>query len=173
MPTSRSKKNAKLAEQQKVATEKEGRIQEALQALNSQTFKTLSEAARHFKVLHFTLHCQHKKHNGLLLESQEENHLLTTAQEQTLVEWIKHMAVIGEPFSKQAIRGKVVDLSEILQEKTKSTGEVHVPSKNWIYAFLDHHPNLSLKWPTGLDSVHACNFNPNVVGRHFQTLVNF
>ena len=71
---------------------------------------------------------------------------------------------------KWAICAKVADLSEVLQEQTKKTGRIHLPLRGWIYDFLLQHPDLTLKRPTGLDGVRACNFNPNVVGWHFQIL---
>lgn len=33
-------------------------------------------------------------------------------------------------------------------------------SKKWVYAFLDRNPQLAMRRPTGLDAVHARNFNP-------------
>lgn len=80
------------------------------------------------------------------------------------------MGEIGQPFSQQALRAKVADLSNILQEKRERTGILHLPSRFWVYAFLDRHPEMSLKRPVGLDAVRARNFNPTVVGQHFKLL---
>ena len=65
---------------------------------------------------------------------------------------------------------KVADLSEVLQEQTKKTRHIHLPSRGWIYNFLLQRPDLTLKRLTGLDGVRMRNFNPNVVGWHFQIL---
>jgi hypothetical protein len=83
------------------------------------------------------------------------------------------MGEIGEPMSKQAMRAKVAGLSRILLEKTKQTGKKHLPSRNWVYLFLEQNPQLVLRRPTGLDAVRASNFNPTVVRRHFCLLGNF
>jgi hypothetical protein len=165
-----SERVGKHIEKQKSAAEKERRVQEALKALKDEQIKTVSEAAHHFEVSHHTLRRRQLGRNGPPSKSQVKKQLLTEAQEETLVEWIKHMGVIGEPFSKWAIHAKVADLSELLQEKTKKTGKIHLPLRNWVYEFLCCHPNLLLKRPTGLDNVHMHNFNLHVVGRHFWQL---
>jgi hypothetical protein len=79
----------------------------------------------------------------------------------------------GHPISKESLRAKVADISSILQKKQAQTGERHLPAKNWIYSFLERHPELDLKRPTGLDPKRAQNFNPTVVKRHFQLLGDF
>ena len=158
------------AAKQQLEKEKEERIQKALRAITAGTFKTNSAVARHFNVSRFILFHRQQGHTGPLSNCQENNRSLTPVQEQILVEWIKHLADRGEPLSKRAIHAKVADLSEVLQEQTKKTGHIHLPLRGWIYNFLLRHPDLTLKRPTGLDGVRTRNFNPNVVGRHFQIL---
>ncbi|KAF8218670.1 hypothetical protein L208DRAFT_1475305, partial [Tricholoma matsutake] len=44
------------------------------------------------------------------------------------------------------------------------------PSKNWIYSFLKHHPNIVLSKSAGLDLKCAKAFNHPVVNRYFDEL---
>ena len=154
----------------KLASDKEGKIQEALQALNGGIFDNISKAMRHFGVSRNTLFWRYKRLNGPPSKAQIKKQLLTEAQEKTLCEWIVHMGEMGQPISKQALRAKVADLSEIIREKTRKTGQQHLPSKSWVYGFLERNTGLALRRPTGLDAVRARNFNTAVVGRHFQLL---
>jgi hypothetical protein len=73
--------------------------------------------------------------------------------EQAVVDWAIHMGEIGQPFSQQALHAKVADLSNILWEKREKTGILHLPSRFWVYTFLDQHPEMSLNCPVRLDAV--------------------
>ena len=99
--------------------------------------------------------------------------LLTKAEEETICKWVRYMGMTGHPISKESLRAKVADIGSIIQEKQAKTGEWHLPAKNWRYSFLEWHPELDLKRPTGLDPKHAQTFNPTVVKRHFQLLGDF
>ena len=147
-------------------------MQEAKQAFEDGKFKTITAAAHHFNVSHFTLRHRHQEKNGPQSKAQVKRRLLTEAQEQTLVDWVIHMGEIGQPLSKQALHVKVANLSDVLQQKTKKTGIPHIPLRFCIYGFLEWHPELALKRPVGLDAVRARNFNPTVVSRHFKLLDN-
>jgi hypothetical protein len=83
------------------------------------------------------------------------------------------MGMTGHPISKETLCGKVVDISSVLQEKQKLTGEHHLPARNWIYSFLAQNPHLDLKRLTGLDPKCAQCFNRSIVERHFQLLGDF
>jgi hypothetical protein len=161
------------AEKRRLATAKERRVQKALQGLKDNTFKNLSQAARHFGLSRDTLRNRKEGTHGPASKGQAKRRLLTDAQEQVLCQWILYMGEIGEPMSKQAMRAKVAGLSRILLEKTKRTGKKHLPSRNWVYLFLERNPQLVLRRPTGLDAVRASNFNPTVVSQHFCLLGNF
>jgi transposase len=170
----RPRKQAQFqAERKLLATNREERIQKAIQSLKDNTFKKVSQAARHFGVSRYTVRHRIDGTHGPASKGQAKNRLLTEAQEEALCEWALYMAEIGEPMSKQALRAKVAELSKILQEKTTQTGKRHLPSKKWVYAFLDRNPQLAMRRPTGLDAVRARNFNPSVVSRHFHLLGEF
>ena len=161
------------AEKQRLAAEKEQRTQDAIQGLKDKVFKNLSEAACHFGLSRDTIRNRQKGIHGPASKGQGKNRLLPDAQEQVLCDWIILMAEIGEPLSKQALRAKVAEMSEKLLDKTKRKGKKHLPSKRWVYCFLERNPRLALRRPTGLDAVRARNFNPAIVSQHFCLLGDF
>lgn len=63
------------------------------------------------------------------------------------MDWIEHFDAAGNPVSKRTIKWKCY----VLCRRT--------PSKNWIYRFLEHHPNIKLGWPSGLDPKRDQCFN--------------
>ena len=163
----------KAATENEAKAQKEKQIQVACDALSDGTFKKISEAARHFKVPYDTLR---RRHLGLavpLSKAHIKEQLLTVAEEETVCKWIKYMGMTGHPLSKEGLRVKIADISTLLQEKRMRTGNIHLPARNWIYAFLARNPELQLKRPTGLDPKRAQNFNRTVVKRHFQLLGDF
>ena len=65
------------------------------------------------------------------------------------------MVETGEVMSKQALHAKVAEMSKNLLEETKKKGKKHLPSKCWVYHFLDWNLWLMLRQPMGLDAVCA------------------
>ena len=61
-------------------------------------------------------------------------------------------------------------MTATLQEELRRIGKPKLPGKNWIYGLLHWHPDLNLKWPSGLNPKCAQNFNPTVVKNHFLKL---
>src|ERR1700691_3017038 len=109
----------------------EERLQKAVAALKEGTFKYISVAARHFKVLYDTLCRRYQEETTSHTEGHKWQQLMTTAQEETLCEWIKFMGMVGHPLTKAALRVKVAAISPILQEQAKKTGKPSSPGKNW------------------------------------------
>ncbi len=141
----RPTKQDERAEKQRLASKNEEDIQKALKGLKQRTVKNVSQAARQFGVCRDTLRRRQQVLNGPSSKAQERRQLLTEAQEQALCEWIIHLAEMGEPLSKQALRAHVADLSECLREKTRRTGQKQLPSRNWVYVFLVRNPQLVLR----------------------------
>ena len=163
------------AKERKLEDEKEVRIQGALQELMARKPKVTSVAAVacHYNVPYDALYSWHKYKHKSHSKAQVDQQLLIKAQEETLSMWIKYMGMRGQPISKQSLHVKVSEISRVLQEKERKTGKQQLPGKNWVYVLLDHYPGLSLKWLTGLDPLHAQNFNPTVVSQHFKLLGDF
>jgi Tc5 transposase DNA-binding domain len=73
--------------------------------------------------------------------------LLTPAQEKTLVQWAKHQAEIGLPYSVQDLRIRAAQISG------KKVGV------NWTLGFEKRNPQLHAAKPVNLDPKRAKNFN--------------
>ena len=66
----------------------------------------------------------------------------------------------------------VLDLS--LRHAVKElSGRETLPSRDYIYAFQNRHPELKLKKPSTIDPKRARAFNRPVVQHHFELLDNF
>ena len=113
------------------------------------------------------------KPNHAHKQAHVEQQLLLPAQEKVLGNWVKYWGNEGQPMSKNMLLVTVADMSEHLQEKLKETRKRCLPDQKWVYAFMAHHPDLKLKWPTGLHPTCAQCFNPAVVKGHFELLSSF
>lgn len=165
---------ARITAQRKKSKQKESdleaKIQEASQALTNGTIKKMSEAARHFGVPYHRLRRRHLHHTKPLALAHTNQRLLTPAQEEALCDWIKYLGVEGQPMSKDMLHITVADMSKILLEKSKIARKRVLPDRKWVYAFMNRHPDLKLKRPSGLDPTRAQCFNPTVVKEHFDLL---
>ena len=126
-------------------------------------FKNLSEAACHFRISQHTIWNWQKETHGPASKAQKKRRLLSDDQEQVLCNWILFSAEIGEAMSKHALQVKAAEMSKTLQDKSKKKHKKHIPSECWVYRFLEQNSWLALKQPTGLNAVHAQNFDPAVV----------
>jgi hypothetical protein len=151
----------------------EVKIQEARQALNDGTCKTIAAAAHRFGVPYHKLRGQYQHHTKPHTVAHVNQQLLTSAQEDALCDWVKYLGKEGQPMSKNMLCVTVADMSKILQERSKETGKQCLPDRKWVYAFMDRHPDLKLKRPTGLDPTRAQCFNPTVIKGHFELLGSF
>src|SRR6266404_8589725 len=75
--------------------------------------------------------------------------ILSNAQEMALSEWIKYLGMIGYPLLKQMLCAKVANISQVIQERMKELGKKLLPGKTWVYSFLEQHPEVKLKRPSG------------------------
>ena len=142
------KKPSKLT-QKKEKDQYEVRLQEASKAYTKKKFKNLACTALHYGVKYHTLRRRHLKIHGPQSQSQPGRQLLSNAQEMVLSEWIKYLGMIGYPLSKQMLCAKVANISQVIQERMKELGKKLLPGKTWVYSFLEQHPEVKLKWPSG------------------------
>jgi hypothetical protein len=84
--------------------------------------------------------------------------LLTTAQEEVLVEWIKVMGHRGIPMTTKTVADHVAD---ILGQAV---------SKSWVKRFKARHPELKLKWTSTLEKCRAASLNPVLVNEFYDLL---
>jgi hypothetical protein len=98
-------------------------------------------------------------------KSRREGHMhqqfLMPSQEDVLIQWIKHLGSTGRPICKQTIKQR----AQILHPAQKR------PSRNWVYLFLQRHPDIVLSSPCGLDPKRAKAFNHPVVNHYFDELI--
>ena len=80
-------------------------------------------------------------------EANENQKILSKAQESTLVDWIGHQASIAMPLDRDGIHSLVFDISGTIL------------GSNWISRFEKHHPIICASWPGNLDPKHVQNFN--------------
>lgn len=83
---------------------------------------------------------------------------LSPDQEAVLVVWIQLWADTARPISISRIQRIARDLVG---------GKV---GKNWVYRFLQRHPQLKLGKPSGLDPKRAQAFNEAIVRKHYEEL---
>jgi hypothetical protein len=83
---------------------------------------------------------------------------LTPEGEAVLVAWLQLWADTARPVSISRIQRIARDLAG---------GKV---GKNWVYRFLERHPELKLGKPSGLDPKRAQAFNETTVTSHFEQL---
>lgn len=83
---------------------------------------------------------------------------LLPESEEVLVGWLQLWADTARPTS----------ISRVQRIARNLAGEK--VGKNWIYRFLERHPELKLGKPSGLDPKRAQAFNESVVRIHFEQL---
>ena len=91
-------------------------------------------------------------------KAHADQQLLSRVQEDSLVEWIIHLAECGHAINKQSLRRKTENICG-----TK-------PGSTWSHTFLKRHPEIVLEKPSGLDPKRAQAFNRPTVACHFDLL---
>jgi hypothetical protein len=149
-----------------ITNEEEARIQQAKLDYEARRYPSIRKAAIAHDVQYFTLR---RRVQGLTMhckEAHSQQRLLTEAEEGTLVDWIRYLALTGHPLNKRTIRPKV---QAILSAKgIKNVDEKH-PSKSWIQKFMKRHASdLKASRGCGLDPKRAQAFNYTTVHAHFE-----
>jgi hypothetical protein len=142
----------------------EQRIQLALDAVAKNGFKangrpwlSLREAATCFNVGKTTLTA---RFNGRKTKKEAHVHekTLSFAAEAALVEWIAEMGRRGIPLHASAVAQHASVIS--------GTGV----SERWVQRFRARHPELKVKWTTGLEHCRAQALNPTAVASFYDNL---
>jgi len=84
--------------------------------------------------------------------------LLTAAQEDVLVEWVKVMGRQGIPLNATSITDYVADIAG------RDVGE------SWVRHFNACHPDLKVKWSATLEKWRATSLNPALVNEFYDLL---
>lgn len=142
----------------------EERVQMALQAIARNGFKqngrpwlSLREAALHFKVHKNRLTA---RFNGRQSKKEAHKHekALNFAEEKALVDWVREMGRRGIPFHASA----VAQHASVISGRT--IGE------SWVHRFKTRHPELKMKWSTGLEKCRAQSLNEAAVSGFYDLL---
>ena len=145
--------------------EDEEKIEKARQAYESHHYPSIRATSIAHDVPYFTLR---RRIMGLALPKKEAHinqQLLNKAEQATLIDWIKYLALTGHPLNKRTIRPKV---QAILEAKGHKVDQKH-PSKTWIREFMKRHtPELKMGRGNGLDPKRAKAFNFTTVQGHFK-----
>lgn len=83
---------------------------------------------------------------------------LTHLQEQVLVDWTCEQARRGVPLTADTLRDCASDISG------------QPVSRSWVTRFKMRHPELKVKWTTGLEKCRAQALNPAIVSRFYNLL---
>jgi hypothetical protein len=160
-----AKQKQQPIEKRTITEEDEENIGKARQAYESRRYPSIRATAIAHGVPYFTLR---RRILGLTLPKKEAHvnqQLLTKAEQATLIDWIKYLALTGHPLNKRTIRPKV---QAILEAKGHKTDLKH-PSKTWIRYFMKRHtPELKMGRGCGLDPKRAKAFNYSTVQGHFK-----
>ncbi|KAH7903405.1 DDE superfamily endonuclease-domain-containing protein [Hygrophoropsis aurantiaca] len=167
--SSRTQADRKRAAQHEL----ENKFTQASKAVSSGEIKCMKKAARTFGVPYHTFHRRHKQLAMPRYKAHQKQQLLTAAQEETVCHWAQFHGLTGHPLSKASLKAKVLELSQILQDRAKRTGVKKGPNKNWLDAFLLRNPSIKLGRPTGLDPKRSTMFNRATVDHHFKLLDDF
>ena len=84
--------------------------------------------------------------------------LLTPAQEEVLVDWVKVMGRRGIPLTATAITDYVNDIVG------------HAFGESWVRHFKACHPELKVKWSSTLEKCCAASLNPTLVNEFYNLL---
>ena len=148
-----------------ITEENEEKLEKARQAYESHHYCSIRATANAHDVPYFTLR---RRILGLALPKKEAHinqQLLNKAEQATLIDWIKYLALTGHPLNKRTIRPKV---QAILEAKGRKVDSKH-PLKTWIHDFIKRHtPELKMGRGSGLDPKHAKAFNFVTVQGHFK-----
>jgi len=98
--------------------------------------------------------------NGTPTHKEGHTHelLLTAAQEEVLVNWIKVMGCHGIPMTMTMVTDHVADIVD------RNVGE------SWVKHFKACHPELKVKWLSTLEKCHAASLNPMLLNEFYDLL---
>ena len=119
---------------------------------------SVRQAALKWKIPVQTLRDRHSGKTKPCRQAHSSQQRLTPEGEMVLVAWLQLWADTARPVSISRVQRIARDLAG---------GKV---GKNWVYRFLERHPELKLGKPSGLDPKRAQAFNETVVRVHFEEL---
>ncbi len=125
--------------------------------INVNIKQTACELGVPYTTLHACFLNVHKSHH----KGHTHQQFLTPSWQNVLIQWIKHLGSTGHPICKWTIK----QCAQVLHPAHK------MPCWNWVYLFLQCHPDLVLSSPCSLDPKWAKVFNCPVVNHYFDNLI--
>lgn len=101
------------------------------------------EIAIEYGVKKSSLHARYTKKTKDRREAHEDEMILSLEQEQVLKDWAIYLPYAGLPWTYETLRLKVLEISNRL------------PSRKWVYRFLERHNDLRVSEGSGLDKKRA------------------
>jgi hypothetical protein len=136
----------------------ETKLKEAVDGIESGLYKNSRHAGKQLGLSYSTIWRRLKGKSTGRVDGHAGQQLLTPSQEKVLVNWVKWLGFTGLPLSKRTIAPK---LEELCGRR---------PSRNWVYRFVQRHPDCMLRRPARLDAKRARAFNFTTVNKHFEQL---
>lgn len=124
-------------------------IQHAVHAVQSKAM-SLRAASKHYGIPSSTLH---DKVHGKTPMSRPSKTVLTTAEEQKLVDWVLHMARIGYGRTRQEVLDTVKRIIDADNRPNPFTD--NRPGKDWWYGLIKRHPEMTERLPQSLGKERA------------------
>ena len=133
----------------------EENIQNALQGLKNNEFRSVRAAAHHFEIPPSTL-ADRMAGAKSRTQAKESYQILSNAEEKTLVRWITRLTATGYPATPaliremaQEIRNRRVQVAS--SQSIEPTNSAHI-GHEWLYRFLNQYPSLQGTYSRQLES---------------------
>ncbi|KAJ2919050.1 hypothetical protein MD484_g1314, partial [Candolleomyces efflorescens] len=151
--STRSRKRRAIAD-----PDHESRIQAALDGLQKGKYRSVRDAANKENVARSTLEDRKSGKHKAWKDAFVHLQLLQPPEEQAVMDWVGHCAVIGRPFHVSDLKSAAHDVSG------------KVPGKNWHERVSQRHPEIVSSRPAHLDPKRAANFNEPTIKDYFDKL---
>ena len=150
--------------------ETNARINAAIAALQDKKFKSAYAAAKHFKIDCSTLTCR-LNGGATHAQSRESTQLLSKAEEEALVLWIKRLTAGGYPASHRIVREMVWEIltHRVAKINTTDMQLVNIPpiGKEWVKRFARRYPNLGTVRSRTMDFARWKDATPEAINDWF------
>jgi hypothetical protein len=123
----------------------EEQVQSAISAFRNQEYKSVRAAAAAFNISHRTL--TRRLAGGLSrAQAKEMVQILSNAEEETLVRWVKRYTCAGSPITPALL----IEMAELIRhERVRHASQNSASAKTitpigheWLYRFLNRHPTV-------------------------------
>jgi hypothetical protein len=142
---------------------REQTIQDAIRDYNNGVFKSLREAAKHYRVPHQRLS---DRIGGKTTKQQARvsQQALSPAQERMLVQWVIDLETLGQAPTHASIREMAGLISKL------NGGPTHI-GKGWVIRFLQRNPDIKSKRGRAIDTKRLKNITKEAIQQWFTNLL--